>query len=100
MPMKYRSRIEIISSILRSASSDGGAAKTRMMYSAYISHAQIKDYLRLLLEKELLAYEEETQTYRTTEKGLRFLRVADETERLIGVGMATQGRDKELFPLG
>ena len=96
--MKYRSRIEIISTILRSASNDGGAAKTRLMYSAYISHGQIKEYLRLLLEKGLLVYEDATQTYRTTEKGQRFLRVADETERLIGVDMV-EGENTELFPL-
>jgi predicted transcriptional regulator len=43
------------------------------MYRGLLSYAQIKEYLMLLTEKELLRYDKESQTFKTTEKGLRFL---------------------------
>ncbi len=54
--MKYRSRTDIVATILETA--DGGATKTKIMYSAYLSYAQLKEYLSMLLENELLEYEE------------------------------------------
>lgn len=56
--MKYRSRIDIISVIL-DAANDGtdGLTKTKIMYQAYLSHEQIKEYLSVLIESELLNYD-------------------------------------------
>ena len=72
--MKYRSRIDIISVIL-DAANDGtdGLTKTKIMYQAYLSHEQIKEYLSVLIESELLNYDVYTRKFKTTEKGLRFL---------------------------
>ncbi|MCI0560165.1 MAG: winged helix-turn-helix domain-containing protein [Nitrososphaera sp.] len=69
--MKYRSRTDIVATILDAAS--GGATKTRIMYKAYLSHAQLKEYLSVLTENGLLEYEEGNVTYKTTDKGLRFM---------------------------
>ncbi len=74
--MKYRDRIDIISQILKIANG-GGITRTKIMYRGLLSYAQIKEYLMLLTEKELLRYDKETQTFRTTEKGLRFLDIYD-----------------------
>ena len=74
--MKYRDRIDIISQILKIANG-GGVTRTKIMYRGLLSYAQIKEYLMLLTEKELLRYDKETQTFRTTEKGLRFLDIYD-----------------------
>ncbi len=41
--MKYRSRTEIVNSILNAA--NGGATKTKIMYNAFLSYNQLKDYL-------------------------------------------------------
>ena len=46
--MKYRSRTEIVSMILEAA--NGGATKTRIMYKAFLSYAQLKEYLSVLIE--------------------------------------------------
>ena len=70
--MKYRDRIDIISQILKIANG-GGVTRTKIMYRGLLSYAQIKEYLMLLTEKELLRYDKENQTFKTTEKGLRFL---------------------------
>ena len=40
--MKYRSRTEIVSAMLRIA--NRGATKTRIMYGAYLSYAQVMEY--------------------------------------------------------
>ena len=72
--MKYRSRIDIISVILDAANGgSGGLTKTKIMYQAYLSHDQMKEYLSVLIESELLNYDVYTRKFKTTEKGLRFL---------------------------
>jgi predicted transcriptional regulator len=58
--MKYRSRTERVSMILEEA--NGGATKTKITY------AQLKEYLSVLIENNLLEYLEGVQTYKTTEK--------------------------------
>ena len=70
--MKHRSKIEIMSQILEVANG-GGITKTKIMYKALLSYAQMKEYLILLTDKELLHYDEDTRTFKTTEKGLRHL---------------------------
>jgi predicted transcriptional regulator len=80
--MRYRSRTEIISVILDTANG-GGATKTKIMYKAYLSYAQMKEYLRVLTENNLLTYNVDTQTFKTTEKGLRFLDTFNQMDSLI-----------------
>ena len=58
--MKYRSRTEIVSMILEAA--NGGATKTKIMYKAFLSYAQLKEYLSVLIENNLLEYLEGVQT--------------------------------------
>jgi predicted transcriptional regulator len=70
--MRYRSRTDIFSQILEAANG-GGATKSKIMYKAFLSHAQLKEYLMLLTESDLLRYDGDTHTFKTTEKGLRFL---------------------------
>jgi predicted transcriptional regulator len=79
--MKYRGRTEIVSSILDAA--NGRATKTKIMYSAFLSYTQLKDYLSILIENNLLEYIEETQTYKTTEKGLNYLKMNNEIGELL-----------------
>jgi predicted transcriptional regulator len=79
--MRYRSRTEIISVILDAA--NGGATKTKIMYRAFLSYAQMKEYLRVLTENNLLNYNVDTQTFKTTEKGLRFLDTFNQMDSMI-----------------
>jgi predicted transcriptional regulator len=71
--MKYRSRTDITAQILEAA--NGGVTKTKIMYKAFLSYAQLKEYLTVLIENGLLEYIEGEQIYRTTEKGNRFLKI-------------------------
>ena len=70
--MKYRSRTDITGLILEAA--NGGAIKTKIMYKAFLSFAQLKEYLSMLTQNGLISYED-SQKYRTTEKGLRMLQI-------------------------
>jgi predicted transcriptional regulator len=79
--MKYRSRTEIVSMILEAA--NGGATKTKIMYKAFLSYAQLKEYLSVLIENNLLEYLEGVQTYRTTEKGFNLLKMHNEIGELL-----------------
>ena len=71
--MKYRSRTDIIATILECAR-DGGR-KTHIMSRAYISHTQVELHLELLEANGLLEYEPQDSSFKTTGKGLAFLQV-------------------------
>ena len=77
--MKYRSRTEIVSHILEAA--NGGATKTKIMYKAFLSYAQLMEYLALLNQNGLLEHNED-QTYKTTGKGMKFLGIYTQLETL------------------
>jgi predicted transcriptional regulator len=82
--MKYRSRFTIASSVLRAAQ-NGGSTKTRLMYGAFLSFGQINEYLTFLLSNQLIMKDEVARTYSPTERGLHFLRMFDEMEKLISL---------------
>jgi predicted transcriptional regulator len=79
--MKYRSRTEIASRILESATS--GTTKTKIMYKAFLSYAQLKEYLTVLEENELLSYDKGEQIYKTTQKGLHFLNITNSLQGMM-----------------
>ena len=62
---------------------NGGATKTKIMYKAFLSYAQLREYLSVLIENNLLEYLEGSQTYKTTEKGLNFLKMHNEIGELL-----------------
>jgi predicted transcriptional regulator len=79
--MKYRSSTEIIDSMLRSIGS--GSTKTQIMYRSYLSFAQLKEYLKLLEERRLIAVDAPTMLYMLTEKGLQFMNAYDKIHELV-----------------
>jgi predicted transcriptional regulator len=80
--MKYRSRTEIVGLILEAANG-GGATKTRIMYKAFLSFAQLREYLTMLQENGLIEYEGGRQTYKTTEKGMSLLQIYEKMYELV-----------------
>ena len=76
--MKYRSRSDIVG-LLLDAANGGGATKTKLMYKAYLSFNQLREYLTLLVENGLIEYE---GAYRTTEKGMRVLHIQNEIDEV------------------
>jgi predicted transcriptional regulator len=80
--MRYRNRVDIINLILTAANGDG-VTKTKIMYRAFVSHDQLKEYLVLLTRSGLLHHDEEMRMFRTTEKGLRFLQTYDHIDQIL-----------------
>jgi predicted transcriptional regulator len=70
--MTYRSRNDIISEILKAANG-GDATRSKIMYQTFLNYNQMKDYLMVLTQTDLLSHDLNTRTFKTTEKGLRFL---------------------------
>jgi predicted transcriptional regulator len=64
--MKYRSRTQIVGNILDAA--NGGATKTKIMYKAFLSYVQLKEYLSILIENALLEYMMELTNSRLQKK--------------------------------
>ena len=79
--MKYRSRSDIVG-LLLDAENGGGATKTKLMYKAYLSFNQLREYMTLLVENGLIEYEEGMRTYRTTEKGMRLLQIQNTMDEI------------------
>jgi predicted transcriptional regulator len=84
--MKYRSRTELASNILEAG--NGGATKTKIMYKAFLSYRQLKEYLAMLIENNLMTHDIEG-IYRTTSKGIRFLETSRQLDGLF-VPISTQ----------
>jgi len=79
--MKYRDRNEITAQILESA--NGNRVRlTKIMFDGYLSHTVTKEYLVLLIEQGLIEYLDGERTFKTTEKGMKFLCIHDRVEKL------------------
>jgi predicted transcriptional regulator len=86
---RHRSKVDIVYDILISAMG-AGAKKTHILYKANISSTQVEIYFSALLAHNLLESAVDMDgngIYRTTEKGLKFVRCCDELRSLIGLVM-------------
>jgi predicted transcriptional regulator len=79
--MKNRGRTEMLAAMLEVAK--GKVTKTKIMYISFLSYVQLKEYLSILIENNLIKYRDGTQTYKTTEKGLHFLKMHNEIRKLL-----------------
>jgi len=81
---KRRDRLHIMAEVL--VVTRDGALKTQIMYKANLSFAQLKEYLSLLLDLGLLQTRKRGQKtiYKTTRKGIEYLKSYDEIRTLLG----------------
>jgi len=88
-----RDRLFIMAEILVVARE--GALKTRIMYGANLSFAQVNEYLRLLLDLDLLKVVETSKKtiYETTDKGLRYLQSYREIKKLLNKGKGNNRKE-------
>jgi predicted transcriptional regulator len=82
--LKNRSKTDIVGLILEAANGRG-TTKTKIMYRAFLSYSQLKEYLAFLIENGLIIYEEERQLYRTSEKGIHFLHMYLQVHEMMSV---------------
>jgi predicted transcriptional regulator len=88
--MQYRDRTEIIRQILDIANGAENLTRVKVMYKAFLSFKQTKEYLTLLTERDLISYDSVTPTYKTTEKGFRLLQFCNELEGMVRNGVQPQ----------
>ena len=79
--MKNRGRTEMLAAILEVAK--GKVTKTKIMYFAFLSYNQLKEYLSILIENNLIEYLDGTHKFKTTDKGLIFLKMHNEMAELL-----------------
>jgi predicted transcriptional regulator len=53
------------------------------MYKAFLSYVQLKEYLSVLIENNLLEYIDGTHKFKTSEKGLNYLKMHNEIGELL-----------------
>lgn len=79
--MTKRTKYDVIFDILRVC--EDGCKKVDIFYEARLNHTMLNDYIKELMDKELLATEEGSTIYRTTGKGLEFLKYYNSALELI-----------------
>lgn len=79
-PMVNRSRVDIVAAILKAAQNE--ALKTQVMYSARISFRQLDEYLKFLLEHEMIRQLPDQGRYKITDAGKLFI---DSYDTMLGI---------------
>ena len=99
--MENRSKEQITALILEAA--NRGSTKTEMMYEAVLTYEKLSEYCTALLESGLIEFQIDERTYKTTEKGLSFLRdyresacktvrsISRQSEKVLIVGLGQLG---------
>jgi predicted transcriptional regulator len=68
------------------AADDDDTKKTTtatIMYRTLSNHPRLKQYWKVLIQNGLLSYDFDTETFKTTEKGLRFLKAYSQMDSMI-----------------
>jgi predicted transcriptional regulator len=79
--LKYRSRSEIISSILE-VTNGNKVRRTEIQYKTYLSYKLLREYLLQLLQCDLIEYIEGERAFKTTPKGMQVLQTYHKMEEL------------------
>jgi predicted transcriptional regulator len=80
--LKHRSKEEITALILEAILNTNRPTQTMIMYKAYLTHVQLKEFLSSLIEKDLIEYHKLERLYTITEKGTHFLEVYNQLNQL------------------
>jgi predicted transcriptional regulator len=80
--LKHRSKEEIAALVLEAIVNTPRPTQTMIMYKAYLTHVQLKEFLASLMEKGLIEYHKLERIYTITEKGIHFLEVYNQLNQL------------------
>ena len=84
--MRNRQKDEIMRDILQTA--QGGAGITKIMFHAYLTHGQAKEYSQVLLDSGLLELDADSSSmkqYRTTHKGIEYLAAIESMSEMLPI---------------
>jgi predicted transcriptional regulator len=99
--MTVRSTTEIVFDILEMADrgsfeghyDDGhtdGVIQTGTMYKGLLGYKQLKEYLKVLTENDLLSIDSATRKFKITQKGRRFVQIYNKMSDLVKEGQEQQ----------
>jgi len=105
--MAARSKMEVVFDILEIADRErsfGGhydnddddddhrddVVQTEIMNKALLSNNQLKEYLNILTENELLSFDSATRKFKITQKGHRFVQIYNKMSNLVKEGQEQQ----------
>jgi predicted transcriptional regulator len=80
--LKHRSKEEITALVLEAIVNTDRPTQTMIMYKAYLTHVQLKQFLASLIEKGFIEYHNLERIYTITEKGMHFLEVYNQLNQL------------------
>ncbi len=86
MEVTNRSPTEITIQILEVVNGyqdNEGLTQTNLMNKLFLSHEQMKEYVMLLIEDDLLSYDSTMRTFKTTAKGLTFLQAYNQMDKML-----------------
>lgn len=84
--MRNRQKDEIMRDVLYTA--QGGAGITKIMFRAYMTHSQAKEYTQMLMRNGLLEHDIEAASlrqFRTTPKGIGYLATAERMSEMLAI---------------
>lgn len=81
--MKNRTYHDILAKVLETAKGTDGTTKTRIMYGAYLSSNQLKEYIAFCQGHGLINYDARKRVYKTTIKGIRLLEVFTKMNEIV-----------------
>ena len=77
----FRTDVDIVTQILEITANGGSnTTKSKIRDGAFLSHAQLKNYLTILTESDLLQYDDGLNKVTITEAGIRFLKIYNQID--------------------
>jgi len=83
MQRRQRSKSEITSFILRSVHNCTGTKVSQIQYETYIPYNQLKEYLIMMVQNNLIIYIKEDKIFKITEYGMHALKLYGEIDKLL-----------------
>ncbi len=85
------SKTEIVVQILETANTssgdydvdDDGVMQTKIFHNTPLTSAQLKEYLKILIERDLLSFSSACHRFKTTQKGRRFLEIYNKMDNVM-----------------
>lgn len=81
----YRSRIDILASILKTVERENSEVGLTRLYNSFISFKQVKEYLEILKGNNLLNYDSTIKKYSITANGLKFLELYEKLDNMFHI---------------
>ena len=97
--MRNRQKDEIMRDVLHSA--QGGAGITKIMFQAYLTHSQAKEYTQVLMGLDLLERDIEAASlgqFRTTPKGVEYLMAAERMADMLAIETRRAAKPSAFLP--